>query len=545
MWTPVFAAVWESWRLTRWQLVLVPAFATFCGVLLARNAVGILAYVIILAASVAMALALPSFGKCPGFPLSKAFARPIRTAVLVAAPLTYLFLAAAACYLVPALVVWVTTGAALPLMPAATAVGALAVLVAGSSWATRNATARTGLAVAALVLAGVMIRTLDPFREAGGAFSAKVASRHLFVLSGRGYLTVLVFVALTYLWIWVTVTRQRHGEDNLAASDATSKPSPKDRGDILETIRDTCVRVLRWHCPVSSPAAAEIWFELQSYGIPVLVIGTVLALCIPALISWGNAVHSLIPVVIAACTLAAPFLVGVGSSIWNRRNSSGANLSAFEAARSIGTAELIGLRVLVTSACIFATWLLMAASLWLSLPLLTGLHLPGTPAERALDLIHRYGVRLLSGAVAAFILLATLLGILAALRALASSYGLRLWIAALCLVIYIAGVTVAFAQGAIGGMAIDANLYALAIAISTGTILVARGVLTAGILGRRQLALAVLPWGLFSALYLDLLRASGAMDTSPALVTLALSASLLPLLAMGAAPWALSLIRHG
>src|SRR5580692_10836484 len=114
MWTPGVATIWESWRLTRRRLLLVPGFATICGWLLSRNAVGLLAYVVLFAAALAMALSLPLFGTRPGFPLSRAFARPIRTSVLVAAPLAYVFAAAAASYLLPAALLRIATGTALP-----------------------------------------------------------------------------------------------------------------------------------------------------------------------------------------------------------------------------------------------------------------------------------------------------------------------------------------------------------------------------------------------------------------------------------------------
>jgi hypothetical protein len=322
MWTAAVATLWESWRLTRWRLIVVPGFATLCGWLLSRNAAGLLAYVVLFAAAVAMALSLPLFGMRPGFPLAKAFARPIRTSVLVAVPLTYVFLAAAASYLLPAAFLRVATGAALPLLPAATVTGALAVLVAGSSWTTRDATARTGLGFAAFLVASLMIRVLDPFREVGKAFSGKMASPRLLVLSAQGYLAVVLFVVIMYLWILFTVARQRHGDDELSGPDPGTKHSTGDRADILESIRNSCVQVFGWHCPVSSATAAEIWFELQYYGIPVLVIGALLAVCIPVLISWGAASKSAIPLVLAACTLAAPFLAGVGASIWNRHSAS-------------------------------------------------------------------------------------------------------------------------------------------------------------------------------------------------------------------------------
>jgi hypothetical protein len=530
MWPAAVATLWESWRLTRWRLVVVPGFATFCGWLLSRNAVSLLAYVVLFAAALAMALSLPLFGTRPGFPLSRAFARPIRTSVLVAAPLAYVFAAAAASYLLPAALLRVATGAALPLLPAATVMGALAVLVAGSSWVTRDATARTGLGIGAYLLAGVLLKLLDPFREVGKAFSGKLASPRLLVLSGKGYLVVILFIAVIYLWIWFAVARQRHGADELPGPEPSAQRSQQDRGDILETIRSTCIQMFRWHCPVSSPTAAEVWFELQYYGIPVLVIGALLALCIPALTSWGNAVHSAIPVVLAACTLAAPFLAGVGASIWSRRDSSRAKLPAFEAARPIGTVQLITVQVLVTSVCIFAAWILMAASFWLSLP--------------SLAHIQRYGVRLLSGLIVGFIVLATLISLLAALRALASSYGLRLWMGAVFLVLYIVSVIIAVAQGWLDAAVIDAHLWALALVIPAGTLVALGKALAGGIRRPRQVATAMLAWVLFAALCLDLLQTGGVMNGSATLAALALASTLLPLMALGIAPWSLSLIRH-
>jgi hypothetical protein len=547
MWTPAVATLWESWRLTRRRLLLVPALATLCGWLLARNGVSLLTFIILFAAATGMALSLPLFGTRPAFPLSKSFARPIRTSVLVGTPLAYVFAAAAASYLLPAAVLRVATGAPLPLFPAATLVGALAVLVAGGSWVTRNATDRTGLAIGAYVVAGLMLKFLGPFRYAAKvtrAFSVKVASPQLCVLSALDYLAVLLLLAVIYLWISCMVARQRGGEDEPSCADPSPGRSASERGDILESIRSSCVQVLRWRCPVSSPTSAEIWFEMQYYGIPVLVIGALLALCIPVLIQWANGSHSAIPLVIAACSFCAPFLAGVGASIWNRRSSSREKVPAFEAARPIGTAELIGLQVLVTTLCIFAAWVLMAESAWLSLPLLTDLHQNGSPAARALELIHQYGIRLLTGAIVGFTLLATIIALLAAVRAFASSNGVRTLIGALCVVLYIVVVIVAVAQGWIDAIVIDVHLWGLVIVMPAATVIILGKALAGGILTARQVAAAVLAWLLFAVLSVDLLRTEGMMNAAAVLVALSLAATVLPLMAVGIAPWSLSVIRH-
>src|SRR5215469_8046954 len=162
--TPAVALLWESWRLTRWRLLLVPALATLCGWLLS-SAAPALAFIVVLVPAALMAISLPIFGTRRGFPLSGDFARPVHTAVLVAVPLAYVSAAAAAGYLMPAVLLRVFTGLDLPLIPVATLMGALAVLAAGCSWFTRINAVRIGLFFAGWVVAGEMLRFLDPFRN--------------------------------------------------------------------------------------------------------------------------------------------------------------------------------------------------------------------------------------------------------------------------------------------------------------------------------------------------------------------------------------------
>src|SRR5262249_17018527 len=108
---------------------------------------------------------------------------------------------------------------------------------------------------------------------------------------------------------------------------------------------------------------------MQCYGVPVLVIGALLAICVPLMMMWANESRSPIVLVIAFCTPLAPFAAGVAASIWNRRNSARAKVFVFEAARPVATSRLICLQVLVTSLCISGAWLLMAVSALASLPL--------------------------------------------------------------------------------------------------------------------------------------------------------------------------------
>jgi hypothetical protein len=105
-------------------------------------------------------------------------------------------------------------------------------------------------------------------------------------------------------------------------------------------------------------------------------------------------------------------------------------------------------------------------------------------------------------------------------------------------------VAIAVARGLLGGVAIGVHIWAVAVAIPVGTVSVFRKALADRILTRRLVAAASLVWLLFAALYLDILRACGVMAAPPALGALVLASTLLPLSAVGFAPWSLSLIRH-
>jgi hypothetical protein len=544
MHTPAVALFWESWRLTRSRLFVVPPLAALCGWLLARGSASPLAFIVVFAAAFMMAMSLPVFGGPRGFPLFRNFARPVYTAVLVAVPLAYVLAAAAACYLVPAVFLRMFMGLNIPLLAPAALLGAATVLVAGCTWFTRVNAMRMALAVAGVVAAGAMLRFLEPFRNAG-TFPIKPGVQ-LCVLSGTGYLMLGLAVVALYAWITLGVWQQRHGEEELSLSRSSVGEPRENSADIMVWVRNTCADVFGWRCPVSSGTAAEVWFEMRCYGLPVLVMGALLAACIPLLMKLADKDPKTtgIVLVVIACTFVAPFMAGVGASIWNRRNSVRARFSPFEAARAIDTGELIGLQVLVTSLCIAGAWLLMATSVWLSLPLLRDIHDYGSPTALALELMQTHGLRAMSAAVIGLCLLATALALMAAARALASAYGWRLWVGALAVLLYVIAMLIGVAREWIDAAVIDAHLWALAIAIPVATLLVSLRVLAGGVLTARQAVVVSIIFLVFAVLYLDMLRANDVTDASPAVEALALASTLLPLLAAGLAPWSLSRIRH-
>ena len=542
--TPAAAVLWETWRLTRARLLVVPSLATICGWVLARLPTNPLIFVILFAAGFAMALSLPLFGERRAFPLSRAFARPIRTTVLVAVPLAYVFLSAVASYLVPAVVLRTIGSAPLPLSAPAMLIGTLAVLVAGCSWSTRLTTVRIGLAFAGVVVAFTMLQYLHPFSEAGG-FPLKLGPQ-LCVLSAQGYALLSLFIVGVYTGITFGVGQQRHGDEEAAQRGSSTDKTRENGADIFVWLRNASMRLLRWRCPTSSPMAAELWFEMQCYGTTVLLVGVLLALAVPVVMYGANASRSWIaPLSFTIGGFTAPFLVGVGASIWNRRNSWQSRLATFDAARPIGTGTIVGLQILLTSLCIAGAWALMLVSAWLSLPLISDLHDYGSSASVAASLFHRYGMRTVSFVAVSFVGLATVIALLAALRTFGSAYGWRLWVSALGVVLYAIALLISVGLQYVDASVLGANVWLLAIAIPLGTLFVLARALKAAALTLRQIAVAAVVWSAFAVLYLDMLRAGGTLlQASEAFEALTLASTLLPLLATGLAPWSLTLVRH-
>jgi len=75
------------------------------------------------------------------------------------------------------------------------------------------------------------------------------------------------------------------------------------------------------------------------------------------------------PPIVAPLSLFAVLLLG-GNAFGIRRRQGRTYVSAFEATHAQGTAQLVALRLLVKSACVMGALFAIAASTWMSLPLL-------------------------------------------------------------------------------------------------------------------------------------------------------------------------------
>ena len=156
--SPIGAMLWELWRLTRaeiaWKLG-VPISVALAALALAaafgpddpkayqavHDGVAALPLIVIILPHILGWLSMGMLnGMRPGFPLSLAYTRPVRTSVIVGLPMAYLTAVSTAIYLVSAMVLRMASGYAFPLLPVAGWMAALTVVFIAAAWSTRNMT---------------------------------------------------------------------------------------------------------------------------------------------------------------------------------------------------------------------------------------------------------------------------------------------------------------------------------------------------------------------------------------------------------------------
>jgi len=562
LWSPVTAMLWESWRITWRQLAFFGALASFGGwALLAGASDGfdrvafIALWVLLSVAIMALASICLVTGRAkPGFPDGLAFGRPVRTSLFVAIPMLYRAAACAAVYVIPAAALRAAYGVAFPVAPIAVLLAAGATAFLASVWLTRNPKLRT-LTTIATLLFGVpaALRWLDPWNAAAGAFPPPVVPE-MVTLSATDYALIALLVGVLYLLTVDGVERQRHGDGGERPAPRPSQPAVAQRPDagtkgMVDHFRNVTMAIVRWPCPTSSPLAAELWIETKARALPVLAIGLLLALCVPLLVTLGNAVNFVgIYVVVCVVTVPVfPFFAAISTSFWNREASLRALMNAFEATRPIATARLAAVQIAVAAGAILGAWTFIAVSFWFSLRLAgADTVIASLPDMIAAPLSATPILRLLGVAAGVVVALSTVVALLAAIRAFAAVYGKRLWVGALGLGLYAIFMLFAVATDRWSGAAVGAHLWALAAAIPAGTAFVMVRAIAEGIVLPRHAGIALAGWAAFTTVGCLVLRDFGFTleGLAPALAALVLAAALLPLTASMLAVWSIGLIRH-
>jgi hypothetical protein len=569
--------LWESWRITWRQLVFFGALAGFSGWALLAGAgrcatvppyalqfaagcfdrVAFIAFVVLVSVAIMAltSLCMVTGRTKPGFPDALAFGRPVSTSLFVAVPMLYRAAACAVIYVIPTALLRATYGVAFPVAPVAVLLAAGAMAFVANVWFTRDAKIRT-LTTIALLLFGVpaALRWLHPWNAPAGAFPPPIVP-DMVTLSAADYALIALLVGVLYLVTVRGVERQRHGDGGEQQGLRPSQPAvAQRRGDskgMVEHFRDAALAIVRWPCPTSSPLAAALWIETKAHGLPVLAIGLLLALCVPLLVTLGNAVQPrVVGVFIVVCVTTVPvlpFFAAISTSFFNREASLRAPMNAFEATRPIATARLAAVQIAVAAVAILGAWTFIAVSFWFSLRLAgADTVLASLPETIAVSLGAAPVRRLVGIPAVGLVAFSTGIALLAAIRAFGAVYGKRIWLGLLGLGLYSVFAMFAILTEQWSSAVIGAHLWVVAAAIPVVTVFVMARAVTERILLPRHAGAALAVLAALTTVGWLVLRDLGFTLTglAPALAALVLAAALLPLTASMLAVWSLGLIRH-
>lgn len=275
-------------------------------------------------------------------------------------------------------------------------------------------------------------------------------------------------------------------------------------------------------------------------------VGVLSALAIPVLLSIANALRWDTGIVLAILAFMPPLKIGMASIFGIRHKQGITYMSAFDATRALGTARLVGLKILVTVASILGAWMVIGTSLWFSLPLTRDI-IDFAPYQREIvaALATVPGYMLAASAVVVLTQLSTALALIASAEAFLVLHARRLILTVLGLAGYVLVSVLALRGDWVGPSFLEAHAWIVAAAIPVGAVYVYRQALADRLLTLWHAGGAVLIWAGFAAAYFSVLAESGAfVDMPSAFIALMASLSLGPLAALAVAPWSFGLIRH-
>ena len=598
--SPIVAMLWELWRLTRaeiaWKLALpigIGMAALLLGAAFAprdnqsvnniNDAIAAFALIVIVLPQLVPWMSIAKLnGSQPGFPFYLAYTRPVRTSVIVGLPMAYLAAVSMAMYLVPAIVLRVTSGYAFPLLPVAAWLAALSWVGMAAGWSTHNKVIPVCVAMFAFVK--VLFTAMDRLTA--------VEIPDNFDWPPRLWPTLFDFPRTDYAWIALIglasfgvavamVTRDRRGDPDplVAAPRALTGVITRTPSDGLW---DWLVSLVRVPCPTSSATRAQVWLDLKSNGMPVLTIGVALALVILLVSAVSGPIDAAInadpdvscpiaecfyaraapPLMLTPFSLITIFFFG-GNAFGIRWKQGRTYVSPFEATQAYGTAQLAVLKLLVKSVCVLAALIAIVVSFWISIPLLGDavfIQIWGVPLSSRRSVITDAfaaltGYEQLALAVVAAVGVVVWVASWAALGALRTRYRRRINIAVCLLLLY----GVAFVWLGVGvrmdpetasqfhlDVVFRAMRWIAAAAMVCTTVYVFWSGFAERVLTIRYASGAVAMSAAFGAAWLTVLHMAGVQLGGMSAMN-ALSVvwpALLPLMASGLAPWSYSRIRH-
>ena len=554
--SPIVAILWENWRLSRVEAAqrLAQGIVAASAALTFFHADAAVAFWILIAThsffwfSIAKLNGGQFFdGYKPGFPFYLLYSRPVPTVTIVGAAMLYDAVSCTALYLVSSAFLRFAFGPPLPLFSVTVFLVAYHFAYTGVQWSTRNRVVQ-------------WIGTMATFLPFFALLKNRVASPLQVEFSLLENALMVLVGVVSFGFAVAGVARQRRGEAR------TAPPWTVEwRG-----FSDWFAGLFRFPCPTSSPARAQVWFDLKSSGLPVLAIGLAIAIVPPLLFAIGIPIAFVRPHALLSAMVSVPAVLILGGNAFGIRRKQGRTYaSAFEATQAYGTARLAGLKVLVRTACLVAALIVVGVSVWASSSLVSAWGdwvVNGKAAAPGL-LRRRRAIELAVGTMTAYewlalafvatIVVAVIVASRAAFTALRARYPRRVNIAVWLLLLHgfvVVLCGLAFQRGIASPFAFYSaqDLTNRVIAVVGAASVLATAYLFWSVLAERLLALrqacgAILVSAVFAAAWVTVVDSTGVpLSRMPATdaVRLLMWPTLLPLMVSVLAPWSLSRVRH-
>lgn len=518
---PVFALAWESWRLSRrWYLWVLPvAFALDYlimrqasnlatrpqgrGPVMTEEVAAVLiapgAFMINFMLAMFATLLAISLGNKSGFPLSFEFRLPVRTSLLVAVPMATLAALCASLYVLPILVVRLVYGVPIPLLPGATLIAALVVILLACGWSTSGSSSRTFAMLIGMIVASQLFALLDPVDLGTPRFvpgQPPEFNRNIVALGPGEYLLLALVAFGLYALATASISKQRCSEAPVLQLPGVA-PKKTQRPSLLPELLARVSDLVRLPCPTGSPWRAELWLEVQRQVLPILLLSVLVALCVPLLISLVPT----LPFPDADYIFpAAVFFIGIGIAVFNRRQASAGYMSAFEGTRGLSTLALASIQVAAVTVATLVGVLLTCVSVHFASGLAEA---PGNLAlriQRTLALLQEGSLLfVLSFIIAQFVAFTAYVMLLASIHTWSVVWGRWIPYGAGILTIYAAAQAIRVSGGNATLEDIKQHLWAFGIVIFSLTLLALARTLYTKVLSLRILASALVIWGVFLA----------------------------------------------
>ena len=483
-------------------------------------------------------------GYRPGFPLYLLYPRPVPTAVFVGVAMAYDAISGVVIYIACAALLGFAFGQPLPLFSVALWILASRFLYTSVQWAIPSRSVQWGVSI-------VLYWPLFLMLKDGVAAPLQVH------FSLAQYALLIFIVVVSFGLTVAGVARQRRGD---IAASVPRKASWAGYPNWL-------INLFRFPCPTASATRAQIWFELKSSGLPILVLGLGLGAMIFLLFAIGIAVTPVRHGAVAVGMFFAPaLLIALGGNAFGIRRKQGRSYaSLFEATQPYATAQMSGLKILIRTCCVLAGLLTIASSLWASSSLIsewgTWVVEGKDSAPGMLDARKDLGAAVgsLTGrwlalpAILVSLVVALMVASRASFTALRARYPRRVNIAGVLLLAYILSflllvlaVSLEWAPDFLPAAVLKATAWIVAATMLVGTACLCWRVLEERLMTPRQAWIVGLVLAVFALTWIWLVRAAGVsltgIDAAEALWRL--WPVFLPLTFTVLAPWSLSRIRH-